>query len=65
MPSSISSSERGQHREAARPGFVRQTASDRPGVAQPVPERDIPERPWARIWLGALTVALLLLGAWE
>ena len=25
---------------------IRQTASDRPGVAQPVPVRDIPDRPW-------------------
>ena len=39
MPSSISSSEAVLH-----PAFVpiRQTASDRPGVAQPVPVRDIP-----------------------
>ena len=28
--------------------------SDRPGVAQPVPERDIPPQPWGRILLGAL-----------
>ncbi len=48
-----------------RPGFVRLTASDRPGVAQPVPERDIPERPWGGIWLGALVLALLLIGGWE
>jgi hypothetical protein len=48
-----------------RPGFVRLTASDRPGVAQPVPERDIPERPWGGIWLGALALALLLIGGWE
>lgn len=48
-----------------RPGFVRLTASDRPGVAQPVPERDIPDRPWGRIWLGALVLALALTGAWE
>jgi hypothetical protein len=50
---------------ATRPGFVRQTASDRPGVAQPVPERDIPERAWAPIWLGAVLLAVLLTGAWE
>ncbi len=36
---------------AARPG-LRLTASDRPGVAQPVPERDIPTRPWGPITLG-------------
>jgi hypothetical protein len=34
-------------------------------VAQPVPERDIPERPWGGIWLGALALALLLIGGWE
>lgn len=70
MPSSTSSSERtGSDRagrdDAARPGFVRLTASDRPGVAQPVPERDIPERAWGRILLGALVLALVLTAAWE
>lgn len=44
---------------------MRQTASDRPGVAQPVPERDIPERAWGRIWLAAVLVALLLTVGWE
>ncbi|MEO5829598.1 MAG: hypothetical protein ABIQ36_03425 [Rhodanobacter sp.] len=34
-------------------------------MAQPVPERDIPERPWGGIWLGALLLALLLAGGWE
>lgn len=48
-----------------RPGFVRLTASDRPGVAQPVPERDIPLQPWGRILLGALALFLLLMTAWE
>jgi hypothetical protein len=48
-----------------RHGFVRLTASDRPGVAQPVPERDIPQRPWGSIWVGALVLAVLLLAAWE
>ena len=48
-----------------RPGFVRLTASDRPGVAQPVPERDIPPQPWGKILLGALGVFLLLMIAWE
>lgn len=56
MPSSTSSSE--------RPG-LRLTASDRPGVAQPVPERDIPDRPWRGILAGALVIAGVLLGAWE
>lgn len=48
-----------------RPGFVRLTAADRPGVAQPVPERDIPVQPWGRILLGALVLFVLLLAAWE
>lgn len=48
-----------------RPGFVRLTASDRPGVAQPVPERDIPPQPWGRILLGACALFLLLMTAWE
>ncbi|QSX79948.1 hypothetical protein I8J32_004260 [Lysobacter solisilvae] len=48
-----------------RPGFVRLTASDRPGVAQPVPERDIPPQPWGRILLGALLLFLALMAAWE
>ena len=48
-----------------RPGFVRLTASDRPGVAQPVPERDIPQQPWGRIVLGALLLFLVLMTLWE
>jgi hypothetical protein len=48
-----------------RPGFVRLTASDRPGVAQPVPERDIPAQPWGRIWISALLLAIALLAWWE
>jgi hypothetical protein len=48
-----------------RPGFVRLTASDRPGVAQPVPERDIPPQPWGKILLGALALFLLLMTVWE
>lgn len=47
------------------PGFVRLTASDRPGVAQPVPERDIPARPWGRVQLISLLVLLPLLAGWE
>ena len=48
-----------------RPGFVRLTASDRPGVAQPVPVRDIPPQPWARIVVGMLVMTAFLLGGWE
>ena len=60
MPSSISSSEL-----LVRPGFVRLTAADRPGVAQPVPERDIPVQPWGRILLGAALLFVLLMAGWE
>lgn len=58
MRSSTSSSE--------RPGLVlRQTASDRPGVAQPVPERDVPDRPWR--WMAAIACLpmVLLVAGWE
>jgi len=51
-------------RIALRPG-LRLTAADRPGIAQPVPERDIPHRRWGAIMLAALIMTLLMLGAWE
>jgi hypothetical protein len=51
-------------RIALRPG-LRLTAADRPGMAQPVPERDIPDRNWGAIMLAALIMTLLMLGAWE
>ncbi len=58
MPSSTSSSD--------RPAVgLRLTASDRPGVAQPVPERDIPDRPWRGIFFAALATFILLVAAWE
>ena len=40
------------------PAGLRLTASDRPGQAQPVPTRDIPEQPWGRL---AIVVAVTLL----
>lgn len=43
----------------------RQTASDRPGVAQPVPKRPVPVQPWNRIFIGMLVMFALMLGAWE
>ncbi len=49
----------------AAPAARRLTASDRPGVAQPVPVRDIPEQPWPRIMLTALVLLSALTGAWE
>ena len=44
---------------------VRETASDRPGVAQPVPVRDIPERPWGAMIAAAFVLFLALMAAWE
>lgn len=52
MPSSISS-------------FERQTASDRPGVAQPVPVRPVPVQRSAALLLVSICMAVLLLGSWE
>ena len=54
-----------ENTHALTPGFARLTASDRPGVAQPVPERDIPNLPWHTIMLAAGTLALALIGGWE
>ena len=45
--------------------YARQTAADRPGIAQPVPVRPVPEQPWGRIILGAFVIFALLLGGWE
>ncbi|MBV8667368.1 MAG: hypothetical protein JO269_12885 [Burkholderiaceae bacterium] len=44
---------------------MRLTASDRPGVAQPVPERHVPERPWGWVWLLALALFVALMAGWE
>ncbi|HET7756795.1 MAG TPA: hypothetical protein VFK87_06035, partial [Steroidobacteraceae bacterium] len=62
MPSSISSSDPAQ---PPKDRYARQTAADRPGVAQPVPLRPVPEQPWGRILAGAVLVFALLLGGWE
>ena len=43
----------------------RKTASDRPGVAQPVPKRPVPVQPWNRIFVGMLVMFAVMLGAWE
>jgi hypothetical protein len=61
MPSSISSSDIANN----RPGFIRLTASDRPGIAQPVPLRDIPSNPWPRMLAVAASLLLLAIGGWE
>jgi hypothetical protein len=72
VPSSISSSDQDRsdptqvvQRVVSVSGAERLTAADRPGVAQPVPVRDVPPQPWRRIFLGALTMLVLLLAAWE
>jgi hypothetical protein len=49
----------------ARADVPRLTASDRPGVAQPVPERDIPAQPWRAVSVGALTLFVVLMAMWE
>lgn len=43
----------------------RLTAADRPGVAQPVPTRDVPDLPWGAMLFFALLLAVMLTGAWE
>ena len=71
MPSSTSSSDsalaltRGDAGDATPDRYARQTAADRPGIAQPVPVRPVPEQPWGRILLGAALLFALLLGGWE
>jgi hypothetical protein len=67
MASSISSSEEigrdaGRH---ALPSDLRLTAADRPGIAQPVPERDIPDQPWRAIALIVMILVILLTSLWE
>jgi hypothetical protein len=52
-------------REGALPAGLRQTAANRPGQAQPVPTRDIPLQPWARIGTIVFFAVALLTAAWE
>jgi hypothetical protein len=47
------------------PSGLRLTAADRPGVAQPVPERDIPNQPWRTMSLVVLVLVVLLSSLWE
>jgi hypothetical protein len=69
VPSSTSSSDGALTRDDARAAlpdrYARQTAADRPGIAQPVPVRPVPEQPWGRILLGAALLCTLLLTGWE
>ena len=59
MRSSTSSS------DAVRDPYARDTAADRPGVAQPVPLRPVPAHPWGRILIVMLVLSALLLAGWE
>ena len=45
--------------------YARQTAADRPGIAQPVPVRPVPEQPWGLIFAGTILILAVLLGCWE
>lgn len=69
MPSSTFSSEGAaaalEPRAASADAYARQTAADRPGIAQPVPLRPVPHQPWGRIALSAVLLFALLLGGWE
>lgn len=66
MASSISSSEQIVHDPRhTLPTGLRLTAADRPGMAQPVPERDIPQQPWPTIALAVLALVLILTSLWE
>ncbi len=43
----------------------RLTAADRPGVAQPVPERPVPAQPWRNIFRMTVLLSLVMLASWE
>jgi hypothetical protein len=67
MVSSISSSEEIIHDTSrqALPSGLRPTAADRPGIAQPVPERDIPQQPWRTMAVIVTVLVILLTSLWE
>jgi hypothetical protein len=54
-----------QQRYLERGEYARITAADRPGVAQPVPVREVPNQPWGRILVGAFLLFAVLIGGWE
>lgn len=54
-----------QARYLRRGDYARVTAADRPGVAQPMPLREVPAQPWGRILFGACVLFAVLIGAWE
>lgn len=61
MPSSTFSSEATGLQAETR----RLTAADRPGVAQPVPERPVPAQPWGRIVLSVAVLVVAATAIWE
>jgi hypothetical protein len=63
MHSSTSSSDRS--RRFDRKSAERLTAADRPGVAQPVPERPVPVKPWGNILLTVAVLVVVATAAWE
>jgi hypothetical protein len=65
MASSTPSSEDIILKSAPQPPGLRLTAADRPGVAQPVPERDIPNQPWRTMSITAFVFVVLLTSLWE
>jgi hypothetical protein len=67
MASSISSSEEIVHETSlhALPSGLRLTTADRPDMAQPVPERDIPEQPWRAMARIVMVLVILLTSLWE
>lgn len=64
MHSSTSNSERAQRLDRMT-SAERLTAADRPGVAQPVPERPVPLKPWGGILLTVTVFVLLATIGWE
>jgi hypothetical protein len=66
MASSISSFEEIVHETRHDlPSGLRLTAADRPGMAQPVPERDIPQQPWRAMALAVTILLVILTSLWE
>ncbi len=45
--------------------YERLTAADRPGVAQPVPERPVPVKPWGAMMLAVVVLVVLATAIWE
>ena len=64
MRSSTSSSDT-PVRRSLRARATRVTASDRPGVAQPVPVRPCPRSPGAGYWPARFVLLVLLVAGWE